>query len=148
MPEGTVNVSSEVAWNAVEAVVAKAVEAGARSNIAVVDAAANLITFLRMDGAMPGSGDLAIKKARTAALFQMTTEALSGLSQPGQPLHGIEASSGDLVLFGGGAPIRDAGGVVWGAVGVSGSTIEMDTMLAAAGAAAVSGADAGASKAA
>jgi uncharacterized protein GlcG (DUF336 family) len=132
------DVTSERAWSAIEAVRAKAMEVGAWSNIAVVDAGANLIAFLRMDNAMLGSGDVAIKKARTAALFQMTTEALGGLSQPGQPLHGIEATNGGLVLSGGGAPIRDGNGDVIGGVGVSGSAVEVDTVLAAAGAAAVS----------
>ena len=44
-------------------------------NIAAVDTGANLVGFLRMDGAWLGSVDIAIKKARTATFFQMNTEA-------------------------------------------------------------------------
>jgi uncharacterized protein GlcG (DUF336 family) len=37
-------------------------------------------------------------------------------------------------LFGGGAPITDPSGAVIGGIGVSGSTVEIDTMLAGLGA--------------
>jgi uncharacterized protein GlcG (DUF336 family) len=113
---------------------AKAEEVGASSNVAVVDSGANLVAFLRMDDAMLGSADVAIRKARTAALFHMTTESLGSFAQPGQPLYGIEATNGGLILFGGGAPITDPSGAVIGGIGVSGSTVEIDTMLAGLGA--------------
>jgi uncharacterized protein GlcG (DUF336 family) len=87
-----------------------------------------------MDRALLGSADVAIRKARTSALFCMETDALGALAQPGQPLYGIEATNGGLVLFGGGAPLRDESGSILGAVGVSGSTVEIDTMLASVGA--------------
>src|SRR5688500_15327672 len=108
------NVSSERAKSAIRTVEARAKEVGALSNIAIVDSGANLVAFLRMDDAMLGSADVAIRKARTAALFCMTTEALGNLAQPGQPLYGIESTNGGLVLFGGGAPIRDVSGAVVG----------------------------------
>ena len=122
------------AEGAIKAVRDRSQEIGAASNIAVVDAGANLVAFLRMDNALLGSADVAIGKARTAALFRMTTDALGSLAQPGQPLYGIEATNGGLVLFGGGAPVLDEAGAVIGAVGVSGSTVEIDTMLANLGA--------------
>jgi uncharacterized protein GlcG (DUF336 family) len=127
------DISCESALAAIKAVRDKSQEIGSLSNIAVVDSAAHLVAFLRMDNAMLGSADVAIRKARTAVLFSMSTEALGELARPGQPLYGIENTNGGLVLFGGGAPIKDAGAVV-GAIGVSGSSVEIDTMLAGVGA--------------
>ena len=50
---------------AVDAALAKAQDLGVSTNIAVVDAGANLKAFARMDGALLGSIDVAIRKART-----------------------------------------------------------------------------------
>ena len=113
----------------------KAVEV--KMNIAVVDAGANLKAFVRMDGAWLGSIDIAIKKARTARFFDMNTGEIGKLSQPGGSLYNIEHSNGGLITFPGGVPIRDAGGEIIGAIGVSGSTVENDHLVAEAGAAVI-----------
>ena len=105
-------------------------------NIAVVDAGANLKAFGRMDGAWLGSIDIAIRKARTARFFDMNTGQIGQLSQPGGPLFGIEHSNGGLISFPGGIPLLNKGGVVVGGIGVSGSTVENDHLVAEAGAAA------------
>ena len=60
---------------AVAAALKKAEQIGTKMNIAVVDAGANLKAFARMDGAWLGSIDIAIRKARTARLFDMNTGA-------------------------------------------------------------------------
>lgn len=106
-----------------------------KMDIAVVDAGANLKAFVRMDNAWLGSVDIAVKKAKTARFFDMPTGALGVLSQPGQPLFNIEVSNGGLITFPGGVPLRNGDGVVIGAIGVSGSTVEHDHEVAAAGAA-------------
>jgi uncharacterized protein GlcG (DUF336 family) len=85
-----------------------------------------------MDGAWLGSIDIAIRKARTARYFDMETAEIGRMSQPGEPLYGVEHSNGGLITFGGGIPIKDADGTVIGAVGVSGSTVENDVTLAKA----------------
>lgn len=121
----------------VEACNKRATEIGTRMDIAVVDAGGNLKAFRRMDGAWLGSIDISIKKARTARFFDMPTGDIGGLSQPGGPLFNIEVSNGGLITFPGGIPLR-SGDEVIGAVGVSGSTVEDDHEVAAAGAAAVS----------
>ena len=108
-------------------------------DIAVVDAGANLNAFARMDGAWLGSIDIAIKKARTARLFNVPTGALGELSQPGGPLYQIEVSNGGLITFPGGVPLMSDDGSVIGAIGVSGSTVEDDHAVATAGAAALGG---------
>ncbi len=112
----------------------KAVELDTKMNIAVVDAGANLVAFARMDGAWLGSLDISIKKAKTARSFDMNTGLIGELSQPGKPLYGIEHSNGGLITFPGGIPIKNADGTIIGAVGVSGSTVENDHMVAEAGA--------------
>ena len=89
-----------------------------------------------MDGAWLGSIDISIRKARTARFFDMNTGEIGQLSQPGASLFGIEHSNGGLITFPGGVPIRNQGGAVVGAIGVSGSAVENDHAVAEAGAAA------------
>jgi len=116
----------------------KAEELGTLMNVAVVDAGGNLKAFGRMDGAWLGSIDIAIKKAKTARLFDMNTGELGVLSQPGGPLYNIEVSNGGLITFPGGVPLRNDSGNVIGAIGVSGSTVDNDHAVAEAGAKALS----------
>jgi len=126
------------AHQAVEAALSKASEMGVKMDIAVVDVGANLKAFVRMDGAWLGSIDIAQKKAKTARWFDMPTGAIGGLSQPGGPLYNIEHSNNGLISFPGGLPLKNSGGEVIGAIGVSGSTVEDDDAVASAGAAVVS----------
>ncbi len=116
---------------------AKAVDQGVPMNIAVVDAGGNLKAFLRMDGAFLGSIDVSIGKAETARRFNMSTAALGAAAQPGGELFGIEVTNGRLVIFGGGELLRDANGVIIGAIGVSGGSVAEDTNVAKAGVAAL-----------
>jgi len=122
---------------AVDAALTKSRELGLKMNVAVVDGGANLTAFARMDGAWLGSIDIAIRKARTARMFDMNSGAIGQLSQPGGALYNIEHSNGGLITFPGGVPIRNAAGQVIGAIGVSGDTVENDHTVAMAGAAAV-----------
>jgi uncharacterized protein GlcG (DUF336 family) len=130
------DITLEQAWAAVTAAVAKAEQIGTKMNIAVVDAGANLKLFARMDGAWLGSIDIAIRKARTARFFDMNSGQIGQLSQPGGPLFGIEHSNGGLISFPGGIPLLNKAGTVVGGIGVSGSTVENDHLVAEAGAAA------------
>jgi uncharacterized protein GlcG (DUF336 family) len=128
------DLSLDSAEKILQAAKRKAAEIGTLMDIAVVDAGGNLKAFARMDGAWLGSVDIAIRKARTARLFDMETGEIGKLSQPGGPLYGIEHSNGGLITFPGGIPLKDASGNVIGAVGVSGSSVENDHAVAAAGA--------------
>merc|ERR1712154_144365 len=92
----------QIATAAMEAATKEAEKLNVKMNIAVVDCGANLVSFVRMDGAWLGSVDIAIKKAKTAAFFDMPSGAIGGLSQPGGPLFGIEHSNGGLITFPGG----------------------------------------------
>jgi uncharacterized protein GlcG (DUF336 family) len=114
----------------------KALDIGVPVNIAVLDAGGHLKAFLRMDGAVLGSIDLAMGKARTSILFGMTSEAVFEFCKPGAPGYGLENSNGGLVVFAGGCPLRDAQGELIGAVGVSGGAVPQDRSIAEAGEAA------------
>ena len=115
----------------------KAIEMELKMNVSVVDAGANQVAFIRMDGAWLGSADIAHKKAKTARYFDMETGEIGKLSQPGKPLFNIEHSNGGLISFAGGIPLKNKKGDVIGAIGVSGSSVENDHEVAKAGASAL-----------
>ncbi|MFO1104328.1 MAG: heme-binding protein [Methylocystis sp.] len=127
------HVSIEQAHKAIDAARRKAFELKTQMCIAVVDSGGVLKAFERMDDAWVGSIDIAMKKAKTAVFFGMPTGQIGSLSQPGGPLYGIEHSNDGLITFPGGLPIVDADGVMIGAIGVSGSSVENDHAVAQAG---------------
>lgn len=131
------NLTLNVAEKIIEKAKSKALDIDTKMNIAVVDSGANLVAFARMDGAWLGSLDISIKKAKTARFFDMDTGVIGSLSQPGGSLYNIEHSNNGLITFPGGIPIKNSAGDVIGAVGVSGSSVENDHTVAAAGASAV-----------
>ena len=125
------------AETAIAAAKEKAVEIDTKMNIAIVDAGANLVAFVRMDGAWLGSVDISIKKAKTARFFDMNTGVVGELSQPGGSLYNIEHSNNGLITFPGGIPIKNSKDEIIGAIGVSGSAVENDHAVADAGASAI-----------
>lgn len=118
--------------------VARTLKVGVAANIAVLDAAAHLKAFARMDGAVLGSIDVSIAKARTSALFQVSSEAVWDYCKPGAPAPNLAASNGGLMPFPGGLPIIAPDGTVIGAVGVSGGAPSQDLEIAEAAVAALS----------
>src|ERR1051325_6766766 len=72
-PLNTKDISIDQARDIIHAAMQKADELKIKQNIAVVDAGGNLKGFARMDGAWVGSIDIAIKKAKTARMFDMPT---------------------------------------------------------------------------
>jgi uncharacterized protein GlcG (DUF336 family) len=118
----------------IEAAEKKAEGIGQPMNIAVVDAGGNLVAHVRMDGAWMGSVDISIKKAWTSRAFDIATEDLSKLAQPGKDFYGIHASNdGRVMIFAGGIPLKRDGQVL-GAIGVSGGAGAQDQEVAEAGA--------------
>jgi uncharacterized protein GlcG (DUF336 family) len=130
MNENQADLPLELAMRIARRAVDKARDLGVRVNIAVVDGGPNLKSFIGMDGALLGSIDVALRKARTARLFEMESGDVGKLSQPGGPLYNIEHSNGGLVTFPGGVPLKSPSGKVIGAIGVSGSTVENDRAVA------------------
>src|SRR5215510_13412832 len=137
MPRTYNTITLEDAKHMLSAAEAKAASLGIPYNIAVVDAGGHLIAFVRQDGALIGSIDLAIDKAVTARIFDKTTSDLANLAQPGRALFGIqESNAGKVVIFGGGMPVVFDGSIV-GAVGTSAGTVEQDIAVAEAAIAAL-----------
>ena len=102
--------------------------------IAVVDADGLLLAFERMDGVRPGSVELAIGKARAAAMMQRPTGELEANVSAGR----VALATSGLVALCGGAPLR-VGAEVVGAVGVAGMKKEDDEVAADATAASFRG---------
>ena len=79
------------------------------------------------------SYDIAVNKAYTSVALKTKTAELKKLSQPNESLYGIQfTNSGQIVIFGGGEPLKINGEIV-GGLGVSGGSEEQDTFLAAYG---------------
>ncbi len=127
------HVTMDRALEEIEVARKEAIKLKTQMCIAIVDSGANLKAFLCMDDAWVGSIDIPIKKAKTAVFFGMPTGEIGKLSQPGKSLYGIEVSNEGLVTFPGGLPIVDDEGVLVGAIGVSGSSVENDNAVATAG---------------
>jgi uncharacterized protein GlcG (DUF336 family) len=119
----------------IEAGQQQATKIGVPVSIAVLDAAGHLKAFLRMDGAVLGSIDIALKKAKTAVLFGLNSEAIFEYCKPGAHAYGLEQTNGGLAVFAGGIPLKTAQGDVIGAVGISGGTLPQDFSIAQAAAA-------------
>jgi uncharacterized protein GlcG (DUF336 family) len=116
--------------------VAAASVADARKNsftmaIAIVDTAGHLVYFEKMDGTQTGSVEVAIDKARSAALFKRPTKAFQDVVAQGGVGLRILGLTG-AVPVDGGTPLMEGGKIV-GAIGVSGGTSEQDGQVAQAG---------------
>src|SRR5437868_14116337 len=120
--------------------VAAAASAEARKNkwfmaIAVVDPAGTLVYFEKADTTQNGSANVAIGKARSAALYKRPTKAFQDALEKGGLGVRVLALEGAVPVEGG-TPLLVDGKLV-GAVGVSGDLSEHDAQCAAAGAAAL-----------
>ena len=128
------------AHQALDAALRKASEIGSPSSITIVDEGRELIAFARQDDALLASTEISAGKAYTACSMKMATMDIGPLTQPGQPLYGLEHThQRPLVTFGGGRPLEVDGRVV-GGVGVAGGTVDQDDEIAAAAVAALTGA--------
>jgi uncharacterized protein GlcG (DUF336 family) len=133
------NITYDQAQRVLEAALSKASEIGSPSSVAIVDGGRELVAFARQDGALLASTEISIDKAYTSCSLQMATADVGPLTQPGQPLYGLETSHRrPLVTFAGGRPIQH-GGERAGAVGVAGGTVDQDDEIATAAVAALGG---------
>ncbi len=122
---------------ALDAAYEKATSLHTTGSIAVVDAGGQLVAFFRVDGSFPASSDVAIGKARTAALFEKPTANFEDIIKNGRTamlaVDGVTA----FTPLKGGIPLK-VGDVVVGGIGVSGAmSADQDEELAAVGAAAL-----------
>jgi glc operon protein GlcG len=107
---------------------------GARVVIAVVDEGGKPIVLRRLDGAQVASVDVAMDKARSAAVFRRPSKELEDQVRDGR--FGALQLAGGAPLQGG-VPLMVDGQAV-GAIGVSGETPDEDEAVAFAGARALS----------
>jgi len=119
---------------------AAAASAEARKNnwfmaIAVVDPAGTLVYFEKADTTQLGSAQVAIGKARSAALYKRPTKAFQDALEKGGANLRILTLEG-AVPVDGGVPLMVDGKLV-GALGVSGDLAEHDGQCATAGATAL-----------
>ncbi|HEX6523551.1 MAG TPA: heme-binding protein [Streptosporangiaceae bacterium] len=90
----------------------------------------HLLAFGRMDGAILGSIDIALGKAKTSILFNGPSENLWDFRKPGGPAPATEYTNGGLIPYAGGVAIHDDQGNLIGAVGVSGGLPTQDGEVA------------------
>jgi glc operon protein GlcG len=102
---------------------------GWRMAIAVVDNHGFLVYYERMDDTQTGSIEVAIDKAKAAAMYRRPTKAFEdGIAKGRNALLGLRGAT----PIEGGIPIM-TGGKVIGAVGVSGANADQDAAAAMAG---------------
>ncbi|MBM3981503.1 MAG: heme-binding protein [Planctomycetes bacterium] len=99
--------------------------------IAVVDPSGNLVAFVKLDNTQIGSIEVALKKAKSAALFRRSTKVFEdALAMGGANLRVLTVPG--AVPIEGGIPIVVDGKII-GAVGVSGVKANEDGVVAQAG---------------
>lgn len=103
--------------------------------VAVVDPSGNLVYYEKMDNTQLGSANVAIDKARSAALFKRPTKALQDALAAGGDGWRILRVQGAVPVEGGIPLVMD--GKIVGAIGVSGAASTQDAQCAKAGADAI-----------
>ena len=122
----------DAAKKAAAAAVAEARKNNFTMAIAVVDTAGNLVYFEKMDGTQTGSVNVAMEKARSAALFKRPTKSFQDtVAQGGVGLRMLGLPG--AVPVEGGIPLMEGGRII-GAIGASGGTSDQDGQTAQAGA--------------
>jgi uncharacterized protein GlcG (DUF336 family) len=115
----------------IDAAVKNSKSDGLAMSIAVHDAGANLIGFLRMDGAGLMTAGVAQDKSYTAASTGMPTGKWFDVIKDDEPLRIGIVHTPRLTVFGGGYPIFVDGALV-GAIGLSGGHYSQDMAVAEA----------------
>ncbi len=127
-------IEAQRAQSLIQAAAAEAAKKGWAMNIAVVDSGANLVAFLRMDGAQLASVTISQHKARTAAKYRRPTKVFEDGVQKNGATYLL--SLDDIVASRGGIPLIEDGKLI-GAVGCSGGTGSQDEVVCTAAAAVI-----------
>ena len=128
-------ITLENARKAAAAAQAEAVKNNWKMAVAVVDPNGTLVYFEKADNTQLGSANVAIDKARSAALFKRPTKAFQDALAAGGAGMRVLALQGAVPVEGGVPIIAD--GKIIGAIGVSGANSDQDGQCATAGAATV-----------
>ena len=124
-------ITLENARKAVAAALAHAARNEWAMAAAVVDPAGILVCFEKMDDTQAGSAQVALDKARSAALFKRSTKTFQDtLAGGGEGLRVLKLEN--AVPVEGGVPLIMDGKIV-GAIGLSGGTSQQDGQCAQAG---------------
>jgi glc operon protein GlcG len=127
-------ISADKAEAAIKAAADEAKKKGWQLNIAVVDSGANLVAFLRMDGAQIGSIAISEHKARAAVKYRRPTKVFEDAIQKNDIKFILTLD--DIIASRGGIPLIEDGKII-GAVGCSGATGSQDEVICQAGAATI-----------
>ena len=128
----TKSMTPETALSAARAALEHCRKAGYQIAVAVVDRSGIPQVLLRDRFAGTHTVKIAIDKAWTAASFKIPTSALAKETQAGMPMSGLRSHPRVLAIAG--AQPIEAGGSLFGAIGVSGAPGgEADDACAAAG---------------
>jgi glc operon protein GlcG len=126
------SITLENARKAVAPAIAEATKNNWAVAVAVVDPAGTLVYYEKMDNTQLGSANVAIDKARSAALFKRPTKAFQdGLAAGADGLRILRLQGATPIE--GGIPLVVDGKIV-GAIGVSGAMSAQDAQCAKAGA--------------
>ena len=128
-------ISLENAKKAAAAASAEAVKNKWNMAIAVVDPTGTLVYYEKADNTQTGSANVAIDKARSAALYKRPSKAFQDALASGGPGLRVLGLQGAVPVEGG-VPILSEGKII-GAIGVSGANSDQDGQCANAGAAAI-----------
>jgi glc operon protein GlcG len=129
------SISVETAKKAAAAALAEARKNGWLMVVAVVDPNGTLVYYEKMDNTQLGSAEVAIDKARSAALYKRPTKAFQDAVAGGGAGLRVFALKGAAPVEGGVPLIVD--GKLIGAIGLSGDLSENDGKCAKAGADAI-----------
>jgi uncharacterized protein GlcG (DUF336 family) len=113
------SLAPKIALDLAQAALADCQQRGYQVAVAVVDRAGVIQVVLRDRYAGPHTPATASGKAWTAATFRNSTSSLFAISQPGMMQAGIRNLPGAVII--GGGLIIESGGLLVGAVGVSGA---------------------------
>ena len=134
IPYGT-PISTEEAKRAAAAAIAEARRRNWNMAVALVDTGGYLVYFERMPNTQLGSIDLAVEKARAAALFRRPTKVFQdAVAAGGDGLRVLRLTG--TIPNEGGVPIIVKGQLI-GAIGISGGSGDQDGQAANAGASAL-----------
>jgi len=129
-PDYGPDVNTATAKKIAAAVIAECQKNSWNVAVAVVDNHGGLVYFERMENTQYASNDIAINKAKTAAVYRRPTRAFADVINKGGPA--TATLGGGLTASPGGVPIM-VDGKVTGGVGVSGVTGDQDEQCAKAG---------------
>lgn len=115
------------ALKAIRAAMAEAEGQGLGISVAICNSLMVVVAYAHGDGATPHSAETSRRKAQTAA----STRRATGWMGPDLALTLPMASGNLLCNIGGGFPIR-FDGILVGAIGVAGGTVDQDIMIAKA----------------